>query len=148
MAEEEEHVWSAVSDFLQSYGLQTARLLCPWNFPGKNTGAGCLFLLQGIFLTQGLNSHLFSLLHWQEDSLPLSHPESPENHKDATGKLLEFINEFNKVARYRIYIKSSLAYLQTSNKRPERQIKETIPFTMTSKRRKHLGIYLPKEAKH
>ena len=82
-----------------------------------NTGVGCLFLLQGIFPTQGLNSHLLSLLHWQEDSLPLSHWESPENRTDATGKLLELINEFNKVARYRIYIQRSLAYLQTSNKR-------------------------------
>ena len=45
-----------------------ARLHCPWNFPGKNTGLGCHFLLQGIFLTQGSNP---SLLHWQEDSLPL-----------------------------------------------------------------------------
>ena len=39
-------------------------------FPGKNTGMGCHFLLQGIFLTQGLN---LGLLHWQADSLPLSH---------------------------------------------------------------------------
>ena len=44
------------------------------SFPGKNTGAGCHFLLQGIFLTHGLNSHLPCLLHWQVDSLPLSHP--------------------------------------------------------------------------
>ena len=42
--------------------------------PGKNTGVGCHFLLQGIFLTQGWNS---CLLHWQEDSLPLSHQGSP-----------------------------------------------------------------------
>ena len=33
-------------------------LLCPWDFPGKNTGEGCLFLLQEIFLTQGLNQGL------------------------------------------------------------------------------------------
>ena len=45
----------------------------PWNFPGKNTGVGCHFLLQGIFLTQGSNSHLLHLLHWQAGSLPLSH---------------------------------------------------------------------------
>ena len=50
---------------LWPYGLQLSKLLCPWNFPGKNTGAGCHFLLQGIFLTQGLNPHL---LHWQRDS--------------------------------------------------------------------------------
>ena len=37
--------------------------LCPWNFPGKNTGVGCYCLLQGIFLTQGLNPCLLSLLH-------------------------------------------------------------------------------------
>ena len=47
--------------------------LCPWNFPGKNSGLGCHFLLQGIFLTQGLNPGLLHLLHWQADSLPLSH---------------------------------------------------------------------------
>ena len=39
-------------------------LLCPWNFPGKNTGVGCHFLLQGIFLNQGLNPCLLCLLHW------------------------------------------------------------------------------------
>ena len=54
------HVCSVVSDSLQPYGLQPVKLLCPWDFPGKNTGEGCHFLLQGIFLTQGLN---LSLLH-------------------------------------------------------------------------------------
>ena len=43
-------------------------------FPGKNTGVACYFLLQGIFPTQGLNP---CLLHWQVDSLPLSHQGSP-----------------------------------------------------------------------
>ena len=42
-------------------------------FPGKNTGLGCNFLLQGIFPTQGLNPHLLFLLHWQADSLPMNH---------------------------------------------------------------------------
>ena len=51
-------------------GLCDASLPCPWDFPGKNTGVGCCFLLQGIFLTQGWNP---SLLHWQAESLPLSH---------------------------------------------------------------------------
>ena len=46
---------------LQSHGLQSTRLLCPWDFPGKNAGVGCHFLLQGIFLTQGSNP---DLLHW------------------------------------------------------------------------------------
>ena len=65
---------SDVSDSLQP--LQPARLLCPWDFPGKNTGVDCHFILQGIFPTQGSNSHLFCLLHWQADSWPLSHLES------------------------------------------------------------------------
>ena len=62
-----------ISDSLWSRGLSPARLLCPWNFPGKNTGVGCHFLLQGIFPTQRLNPHI---LHWQADSLPLSHQGS------------------------------------------------------------------------
>ena len=45
---------------------------CPWDSPGRNTGVGCLFLLQGIFPTQGSNSHLFCLLLWQAGSLPLA----------------------------------------------------------------------------
>ena len=49
-------------------------LLYPWDFSGKNTGVGCYFLLQGIFLTQGSN---LCLLHWQADSLLLSHQGSP-----------------------------------------------------------------------
>ena len=44
---------------LQPHGLWSARLLCPWNFLGKNTGVGCHALLQGIFLTQGSNTHFF-----------------------------------------------------------------------------------------
>ena len=52
--------------------LTTSRLLCPWNSPGRNTGVGS-HSLQRIFLTQGLNLCLLLLLHWQVDSLPLSH---------------------------------------------------------------------------
>ena len=51
----------------------TARLPCPWDSPGNDTGVGCHFLFQGIFLTQGSNPNLLRLPHWQEDSLPLSH---------------------------------------------------------------------------
>ena len=59
---------SVLSNSLQPQGL--ARLCFPWNFPGKNTGVGCHFLLQGIFLTQELNP---CFLQWQADSLPPSH---------------------------------------------------------------------------
>ena len=64
---------SVISDSLCPHGLQPATLLCPWNFPGKNTGVGCHFLLQGIFPTQVLNHCLLHLLPWQAGSLPLSH---------------------------------------------------------------------------
>ena len=70
-----------------------------------------------------------------------------ENPKDATRKLLELINEFGKVAGYKINAQKSLAFLYTNNERSEREIKETIPFTITTKRIKYLGINLPKEAK-
>ena len=53
------------------------RLLCLWNFPGKNTGMLCHFLLQGIFLTWGLKLHLCVSLYWQVYSLPLSRLGSP-----------------------------------------------------------------------
>ena len=68
----EKHVCSvAQSDSLQLHGLLPARFLCPWNFLGENTGVACLFLLQGIFPTQGLNLRFLHLLHWQAGSLPL-----------------------------------------------------------------------------
>ena len=64
------HACSIVSDSLKPHWLKPARLLCPWDFPGKNTGVGCHFLLQRIFLTQKLNLQLLHFLHWQADSLP------------------------------------------------------------------------------
>ena len=63
---------SGMSDSLQPHGLGLTRLLCPWDFPGKNTGVDCHFLLQGIFLTQGFNSCLLCLLHWQMDFFTMS----------------------------------------------------------------------------
>ena len=49
----------------------------PWDSPGKNTGVGCRALIQGIFLTQGSNMCLLSLLHWQADSLLPAPPTKP-----------------------------------------------------------------------
>ena len=46
---------SVVSNSLRPHGQYPTRLCCPWDFPGKNTGVGCHFFLQGIFPTQGLN---------------------------------------------------------------------------------------------
>ena len=70
-----------------------------------------------------------------------------EDSKDATRKLLELINEFSEVAGYKINIQKSVAFLYTNNEISEREIKESIPFTIASKRSKYLGITLPKEAK-
>ena len=71
-----------------------------------------------------------------------------ENPKDTTRKLLELINEYSKAAGYKINTEKSLAFLYTNNEKTEREIKETIPFTIAMKRIKYLGIYLPKEPKH
>ena len=58
-----------------------------------------------------------------------------ENPKDATSKLLELINEFGKVAGYKINAQKSLAFLYTKNERSEKEIRETIPFTIARKNR-------------
>ena len=70
-----------------------------------------------------------------------------ENPKDSIRKLLELISEFSKVARYKINTQKSLAFLYTNNEKSEREIKESIPFTIATKRIKYLGINLPKETK-
>ena len=58
--------------------------------------------------------------------------------------LLELINEYSNVAGYKINTKKSLAFLYTNNEKTEREVKETIPFTIARKRIKYLGVYLPK----
>ena len=70
-----------------------------------------------------------------------------ENPKDATRKLLELINEFGKVAGYKINTQKFLVFLYINNEKSEREIKETTPFTIESKRIKYLGINVPKETK-
>ena len=70
-----------------------------------------------------------------------------ENPKDSIRKLLELISEFSKVAGYKINTQKSLIFLYTNNEKSEREIKEPIPFTSTTKRIKYLGISLPKETK-
>ena len=54
-------VSSASCSVMQPHGLQPARLLCPWDSSGKNTGVGCHFLLKGIFPTWGSNPGLLQL---------------------------------------------------------------------------------------
>ena len=59
---------------LRPYGLQPARLLCPWDFPGKNTGVGCYFLLQEIFPSQESS---LGLLHCRQILYQLGYKGSP-----------------------------------------------------------------------
>ena len=68
-----------VSNSLLPHGLQTGRLLCPWDSAGKNTGVGCHFLLQGIYPTQGSN---LGLLHCRWILYHLSHPGEAQVIKD------------------------------------------------------------------
>ena len=70
-----------------------------------------------------------------------------ETPKDSTRKLLELINEYSKVAGYKINTQKSLAFLYTNNENTEREFKETISFTIVMKRIKYLKINLPKETK-
>ena len=68
-----------------------------------------------------------------------------ENSKDSIRKLLELISEFSKVSGCKINTQKSPAFLYINNEKSEREIKESIPFTITTKRIKYLGINLPKE---
>ena len=70
-----------------------------------------------------------------------------ENPKDSIRKLLKLISEFSKIVGYKINIQKWLAFLYTNNEKSEREIKESIPFTIATKRIKYLGISLSKETK-
>ena len=69
-----------------------------------------------------------------------------ENPKDTTRKLLQLLSEFGKLEGYKINTQKSLAFLYTNNERLEREIKEIIPFTITTKR-KYIGISPPNKGK-
>ena len=70
-----------------------------------------------------------------------------ENPKDANRKLLELINEFGRVAGYKINTQKYLAFLYVNDEKSQREMKETLPFTTATKRIKYLGINLPRETK-
>ena len=80
---------SVISDSLQPHGLLPTRLLCPWDFPGKNTEVACHFLLQRIFPTQGSYPCLLCLLcllTWQAGSLPLALSKKTLNYNNKKKK--------------------------------------------------------------
>ena len=68
-----------------------------------------------------------------------------ENPKDSIKKVLELINDYSKLSGYKINTQKSLAFLYTNNEKTEREIKETIPLTIVTKRIKYLRINLPKK---
>ena len=70
-----------------------------------------------------------------------------ENPKDSIRKLLELISEFSEVAGYKINTQKSLAFLYINNEKSEREIKESIPFMIATKKIIYLGINLPKKTK-
>ena len=70
-----------------------------------------------------------------------------ENPKDSIRKLLEQISEFGKAAGYKINTQKSLTFLYTNNEKSEREIKESVPFTIATKTIKYLGINLSKKTK-
>ena len=78
-----------------------ARLLCSWDFLGKNIGVDCHALLQEIFLTQGSKLRLLCLLHWQADSSSLSHLGSPLKF---TSEQLTIIKEINTHTLSHLYV--------------------------------------------
>ena len=67
--------------------------------------------------------------------------------KDTTRKLLELTNTYSKIAGCEINTQRYLAFLYTNNEKTEREIKETISFTIATKRIKYLGINIPKETR-
>ena len=71
-----------------------------------------------------------------------------ETPKDSTKRLLELIHEFSKVTGYKIKAQQSVAFLYTNNEATEREIKESIPFTIAPKTIKYLGINLTKKVKN
>ena len=97
---------------------EPTRLICPWNFPGKHTGVGCHFLLQGIFPTQVLNLCLLYLLHWQVDSLQLVPQwvtaKRAESHRVSQRKSLQGSSKLRESKETGIYI-----YSKKKNPKPK-----------------------------
>ena len=116
-----------VSNSLQPHGLLPIRLLCLWDSPGKNTGVGCHFLLQGIFPTQGLNPCLLHLLHRQVDSLPVCHVGS--HYSLLTPQIfmeVSVISEDFQLTFYNICPNSKFLINSITTKKPKKQSEDFI----------------------
>ena len=100
---------SVVSNSLRPHGLQPAKLLCPWDSPGKNTGVGSHFLLQGIFPTQGSNLSFLHLLHWQANSLPQRHRKAPNTDYETIRLFLK--NSYQCLKKLNIHLSKDSVFL-------------------------------------
>ena len=111
--------------------------------PGKNTEVGSHSLLQGIFLTKGLNP---GLLHHRQSLYLLSHQESPmlyiEKPKDSIRKQFEF--KIQEICRIQNQYTKNLLHFFTLIMTYKKDIKKTISFIISSKRIKYLGTHLAK----
>ena len=88
-----------------------ARILCPWNSPGKNTGMGCHALLQGIFLTQGLKP---GILHCRQVHYHLSHQRSPEKGQGLSTPVKVWRSSHVRHAKNPFQGKDTLLYMAPS----------------------------------
>ena len=79
----------------------------------------------------------------------ISHEGNQRGHKQMEKyiKFMDWKNQYSEFAGYKINIQKSIVFLYTNNEKTEREIKETIPFTIATKRIIYLGVYLPKETK-
>ena len=112
---------SGLPDSLQPHGRQPIRLLSPWDFPGKDTGVGCHFLLLGIFPTQGLNP---GLPHYRQTLCCLSHRGSHQGRYMCTRlpKSLTWISHHCSLwRRYGI-----ISYALSGGNRAKKEHKKTI----------------------
>jgi small-conductance mechanosensitive channel len=132
-----QHHSSKASILLQHSAFFTVQLSHPYMTTGKT-----IALTRQIFVGKVM-SLLFNML----SRLVITSIFYIENPKGTIRKLLELISEFSKVVVYKINTWKLLAFLYTNNEKSEREIKESILFTITTKRIKYLGINLPKEMK-
>ena len=117
---------SVVSSSLQPHGLQPARLLCPWGFSGRNTGMGCHFFFQGIFLNQGSN---LCLLQCRQILYPLRHQipfKILKCNMLTEKKEKRFIKEMDSVMNY--YEVSIQLHLMSENRTCQHLRSLLIPF--------------------
>ena len=108
-SESESEVTQSCPTLCDPHGLSPTRLLSPWNFPGKSTGVGCHFLLQGIFPIQGLNP---GLPHCRQTLYRLSHQGSPMIVKRVGGELYLFTTAQFKFDLLRLNFSLHLFFLK------------------------------------